>query len=251
VARAAGADVTTVPLSPAGWTLDVDRVRDALTPRTRAIVINFPHSPTGALIDRAQLDALVAMAEEHGAWLFSDEVYRGLEYDAATRLPAAADLSARALSLGVMSKAYGLAGLRIGWVAVQDAGLRQRMAALKDYTTICSSAPSEVLSLVALRARTQVVARSLRIIRDNLPVLDAFVQRHADRIAWVPPRAGSVAFPRLVREDSETFAEALLLPGSLFDVRGGHFRVGLGRRDMPEALGAMEAFMARHPRAAA
>ncbi|HYD51343.1 MAG TPA: aminotransferase class I/II-fold pyridoxal phosphate-dependent enzyme [Gemmatimonadaceae bacterium] len=257
VARAAGADVTAIPLrEETGWALDLDAVRAAVNPRTRAIVVNYPHSPTGALLSRRELLSLVALAERQGAWLFSDEVYRGLELDPSTRLPAAVDLSPRAVSLGVMSKAYGLAGLRVGWIATRDQALRARLAALKDYTTICNAAPSELLALIALRARTQLVARSMTLIRDNLARFDAFVGRQGDRLAWVPPRAGSVAFPRLLHEDADAVAEALvrehgvlLLPGSLFGVRGGHFRVGFGRRDFPEALARLDAFLATHPHA--
>lgn len=138
VARAAGADVTLLPLTAAdGWALDLAALRRALRPATRLIVVNFPHNPTGALPDRGDFEALVALADEAGATLLSDEVYRLLEYDPAMRLPAAADRSPRAVSLGVMSKAFGLAGLRIGWLASHDADLLRRCAAFKDYTTIC------------------------------------------------------------------------------------------------------------------
>ena len=101
------------------------------------------------------------------------------------------------MSLGVMSKAFALAGLRVGWIATHDSALRSRIARLKDYTTICGSAPSEILALIALRARDQVLQRSRAIIAANLPVLDALFRRFSERFEWVPPRVGSVAFPRL------------------------------------------------------
>ena len=254
VARAAGARVTEVPFDPRDWSLEVDAVRDAMTSRTRAIVVNFPHSPTGALAPRETLDALVAIAEANGVWLFSDEVYRGLELDPAARLPAAADLSPHAVSLGVMSKAYGLAGLRVGWIATRDAALLRRIAALKDYTTICNAAPSEVLALIALRAHDRVLARTMAIVRANLKRLDEFFTRHASRFAWVPPRAGSVAFPRLREGDATALAEeavreagVLLLPGALFGAEPSHFRVGYGRADMPHALDAFEQWLVQSP----
>lgn len=250
VARAAGARVSVVPLDARDWSLDVDAVRGAMTPRTRAIVVNFPHSPTGALASRETLDALVAIAEESGAWLFSDEVYRGLELDPGARLPAAADLSPHAISLGVMSKAYGLAGLRVGWIATRDAALLRRIAALKDYTTICNAAPSEVLALIALRAHDRVLARTMAIVRANLARLDEFFTQHEERFAWLRPRAGSVAFPRLREGDATALAEAavreagvLLLPGALFGADPSHFRVGYGRADMPQALDAFEQWL--------
>jgi aspartate/methionine/tyrosine aminotransferase len=241
VARSIGADVTLVPLNPADWSLDVDAVAAAMRPTTRIIVVNSPHSPTGAQLGADQLARLASIAELHGAWLFSDEVYRFLEHSAPP-LPPAVSLSLRALSLGVMSKAFGLAGLRIGWLATRDGRLRARLAALKDYTTICSAAPSEVLSLLALRARDRVLDRSRAIIAANLSLLDAFFAEQADRLSWVRPRAGSVCFPHF---DGDVDALAttlvqregvLLLPASQFGYPGSNFRLGYGRVDMPQAL---------------
>jgi aspartate/methionine/tyrosine aminotransferase len=251
VARGLGAEVTLVPLEEKDWSLDVARVEQAMRPNTRVIVINFPHSPTGAQLDRATFDALAALAERHGAHLFSDEVYRFLEHDPATILPAGASRCARGSSLGVMSKAFGLAGLRVGWIATRDPAFRHRLASLKDYTTICTSAPSEILTLVALRARETILTRARAIIADNLAELATFFADNADWCTWVPPRAGSVAFSRLVG-DADAFAAdlvrdegVLIVPGSQFGYPGNHFRLGFGRRDMPEALGRFAAFGAR------
>jgi aspartate/methionine/tyrosine aminotransferase len=249
VARSAGASVTFVPLDPNGWTLDVNAVAAAMRPNTRVIVINFPHSPTGAQLEPEQFARLVDMAELHGVYLLSDEVYRLLEHGTAP-LPTAAAMSDRGVSLGVMSKAFGLAGLRIGWIATRDAALRARVAALKDYTTICSSAPSEILALIALRAKETLLGRANAIIRDNLTVLASFVRAHAERIDWTPPRAGSVCFPRLRDGDIDEFCTrlveregVLLLPASQFGYPGNHFRLGFGRRDMSEGLSRLESFL--------
>jgi aspartate/methionine/tyrosine aminotransferase len=248
VARSIGASVTLVRLSPRDWSLDVDAVAASMQPNTKVIVINFPHSPTGAQLPGDQLARLLSIAELHGAHLFSDEVYRLLEHDA-PRLPAAADCSERAVSLGVMSKSFALAGLRIGWIATRDAALRRRVAALKDYTTICSSAPSEILSLIALRAKESVIARTRHIIDANLPLLDRFFDRNSDRFRWVRPRAGSVCFPEYLGGSIDDFSAALveregvlLLPASQFGYSGNHFRLGYGRRDMAEGLERLEAF---------
>jgi aspartate/methionine/tyrosine aminotransferase len=251
VARAAGAEVSSVELEHAsGWTLDLDEVRRALRPDTAAIVVNFPHNPTGAHIDRPTLDGLVEIAEEAGAHLFSDEVYRWLEHAPAALLPGAAELSARALSLGVMSKTFALPGLRIGWLACRDRELLARIAAIKDYTTICSSAPSEILALIALRRREEVVARSRAIVDANLPLLDEFFARWNGVFEWVRPRGSAIGFPRLVADVAiEDFARALvdeegvlLVPGSIYEHPGNHFRIGFGRRNMPEALARLERF---------
>jgi aspartate/methionine/tyrosine aminotransferase len=255
VARAAGADVTFHELREStGWGLDLDLLRRQVTPATRLIVVNAPHNPTGMLPDRATFDGLVSIAADAGAHLLVDEVYRGLEFDETDRLPAGTDALPTGISLGVMSKAYAMAGLRVGWLACHDRDLLARVAAFKDYTTICSSGPSEILAIIALRARDTVLARSRGIIAVNLERLDAFFDAWPDRFGWVRPRAGSIGFPRLtvpgIRID-DWAAElvraegVLLLPGSQFGYSGNHFRLGFGRTDMPEALDRLEAYAGR------
>jgi aspartate/methionine/tyrosine aminotransferase len=254
VAQAAGAELARLDLrEQEGWRLDPDDVRAALRPNTRLILTNQPHNPTGGLSDRATFDRLVELAADSGARLIVDEVYRFLEHSAEARLPAAADATPTGVSIGVMSKSFGLAGLRIGWIATRDRVLLDRLAAFKDYTTICSSAPSEVLALIALRARAQVLERSRRILEANLPLLDAFFARWAGAFEWARPRGGSVGFPRLLADRPiDAFADelvratgVLILPGTLFGDAGNHFRIGYGRTNLPQALARFEEFAER------
>jgi aspartate/methionine/tyrosine aminotransferase len=150
-----------------------------------------------------------------------------------------------------MSKSFAMAGLRIGWLATRDRDLLARCAAFKDYTTICSSAPAEILSLIALRARDAVLERSRRIVASNLVLLDEFFSARDDRLRWVRPRGGSIGFPRLLDDEpidelAARLVEAegvLLLPGSQFGFGGNHFRIGFGREDLPVALGAFGRFL--------
>jgi aspartate/methionine/tyrosine aminotransferase len=230
--------------------LDLDELEDQISPATRLIIINLPHNPTGYLMPPRAFAEVVEIARSHGILLFSDEVYRESEYAAEDRLPAACDLDEHAVSLGVMSKTYGLAGLRIGWIATRNAVVRERMAALKDYTTICNSAPSEFLAELALRHRETLVERNVAIISDNLALLDDFFQRYEDVFSWQRPKAGPIAFPRLLEGDSEVFCHrlvqevgVLLLPGAMFDDTGDHFRIGFGRRDLPDGLARLEAYL--------
>ncbi len=254
VGRAAGADVSLHELREAdGWALDVERLIASLRPGTRLVVVNAPHNPTGMLPSAAEWARLTGELADRGIHLFADEVYRFLELDPADRLPAGADAFPRGVSLGVMSKSFAMAGLRIGWLASRDRGLLARCAAFKDYTTICSSAPAEILSLIGLRARGIVLERSRRIVATNLGHLDRFFAEHADRLSWVRPRGGSIAFPRLLdSEPIDTFAArlveaegVLLLPGSQFGFEGNHFRIGFGREDLPQALAGFERFLGR------
>jgi aspartate/methionine/tyrosine aminotransferase len=254
VARSTGADVTLHELrAEDGWAIDVDALREQVTPRTKLIVVNVPHNPTGYVPDPATYRAIADIAADAGATLLSDEVYRFLEQPGTDLLPAGADVGPHGVSLGVMSKSFALAGLRIGWLATHDAGLLDRAARFKDYTTICASAPAEILSLIALRARDRVLARSRSIVDGNLALLDAFFERQAGRIRWARPRGGPVAFPELragvpVDRFADDLLEAegvLVAPGSIFGHPGNHFRLGFGRTDLPAALAGLERFLER------
>jgi aspartate/methionine/tyrosine aminotransferase len=229
-----------------GWRHDLDELERLITPRTRVLYVNQPHNPTGTLMSRATFGGVVELARERDIVLFCDEVYRELEYDPGARLPAACDQYPRAVSLGSISKTYGLPGLRIGWLACRDPAIRDALVTLKDYTTICASAPSELLVALALRHRQTLVARNLEIVRRNLPLLDDFFARHERGFRWIRPAAGPIGFPRVqgvadVDALCASLADAgvLLLPGSVYD-EPRHARIGFGRADMPEALELFE-----------
>ena len=237
-----------------GWALDPGELPRLAGPATRAIVLNVPHNPTGFLMAPDAFRQVVGFAEERGLILFSDEVYRGLESRPREPLPAAADVGAAAVSLGVMSKTYGLPGLRIGWVATRNREVLRRMAEIKDYTTICASGPSELLAEVALRHAGALAQRSRRIIDDNLVLLDALFARRADALSWSRPAAGPVGFPRFLRGTVEELCRGaleeegvLLAPGGLFGDRGNHFRIGFGRSSLPAALAGLERYLGRLP----
>jgi aspartate/methionine/tyrosine aminotransferase len=235
-----------------GWAPDLDELRRLVRPSTKAIIINTPHNPTGYLMSRSDFEALNQIARENNLLVFCDEVYRESEYDPAQRLPAGCDMGEHAFSLGVTSKTYGLAGLRIGWIATHNRKIYEEMASLKDYTTICNSAPSEFLAEVALRNRGKLIARNLGIIKDNLAVVDELFARHSSLFEWVRPSAGSMGFPRLLQGDVEAFCDdlvqqsgVLLLPGSMYDDPDNHFRIGLGRRNLPQAVERLEGHLSR------
>ena len=251
IARAAGCDVSPWQAREENnWALDLDELRHLMRTNTKAIIINTPHNPTGYLMSREEYEAVQKFALENNLLLFSDEVYRESEYDPASRLPAACDYGEHAVSLGVTSKTYGLAGLRIGWIATKNSSIYEKMASLKDYTTICNSAPSEFLAEVAMRNCHKLAARNLGIIQHNLSVMDGFFDRHADLFSWVRPQAGSMAFPRYLGRDVEQFCDelvkkagVLLLPGTIYDDSRNHFRLGLGRRNLPQAVERLEGFV--------
>lgn len=235
-------------LAPDGVT--VENLTKSIRSNTKAIILNTPHNPTGSQLSIEDLRKIAQVAHEKGIVLFSDEAYRESEYEANDSLPAACDLTDTAVSMGVLSKAYGLPGLRIGWLATHNHHLLTRVMQLKDYTTICSSAPSEFLAEVALRNRMSILTRNRMVLKNNVRLLDEFFSRHGKQFEWRRPKAGPVAFPRLLNGEADTFCDrllaktgVLLLPGSIYGDYPQHVRIGFGRTIVPEALRRLEDFL--------
>ncbi len=253
IARSLGCTVTPWTIAPqgSGWRLDLDQLAHSFTPRTRLLVVNFPHNPTGYLSTRAELDAILDLARQHDVYVFSDEMYRLLEHDPARRLPAVCDLYDKGISLFGLSKSFALPGLRMGWLATRALDLMERWLAFKDYTTICHSAPSEVLALMALRAKEAILERNLSLIRVNLALVEPFLADFPTLFKWLKPDGGSIAFPAWTGPGSvEAFCQAVLdeqgvmiVPGSIFDFPGQHFRLGLGRLNFGEALARVRRYL--------
>ena len=250
-------EVSGVPLDiDRQWDLDVERLSAALRPNTRLISINFPNNPTGKIISRACLDAIVELCRARGIWLFSDEVYRLIERDPARRLPQAADAYERGISLNVMSKAYGLAGLRIGWLACKDPAMLLKFERYKHFLSICNAAPSEVLACIALKAGHTLLTRNRALVRANLKVLEAFFGDYAQLFDWREPDGGCVGFIRYLGADGvEEFtrrlveeAGVLFLPSSVYRSELGPvpencLRVGFGRAQLPAGVAALRTWL--------
>lgn len=227
-----------------GWRFNVDRLEALLRPETRLVVVNFPHNPTGHIPQRNDYEAIIDLVRQRGAYLLSDEMYRFLEFDAGAALQPACELYDRAFSLCGLSKAFGLPGLRIGWIASQNQEILTRMAGLKDYTTICASAPSEILAITALRNKDKIVSRQLDRLKRNLTVLDEFFAEYDDCFDWNRPAGSSVCFPRLMTQQGATeicdhlvkSAGIMLVPAQTFHFGDRHVRIGFGRENLPEVI---------------
>ena len=192
------ADVTEVPLRfEENWQLYPERIEAAIRPNTRLLVINFPNNPTGALPSQETINALIEIARQRGIRIVSDEVYRLMEFDPAERLAPIASLYEHGISVGSMSKAYGLPGLRIGWIATTDTSLISAMLSSRHYTTICPNATSEALALIALGASETILSRNLTHLRNNFNTFMAFMDHHTNHFQGVPPTAGCLAYPKL------------------------------------------------------
>ncbi len=245
---------TGVPLDPTdNWSLDIDRIADAIQPNTRLLTINFPHNPTGSILPLDRYIAMVELCRKHGIYILHDEIFNGLGATGTKHLPFIADIYERGLSLNVMSKAYGLPGLRVGWIACKDHAVLSKMEQLKHYLSICNSGPSERLTKIALNHRTEILQRNCTIVDENLPKWDSFFAKHSELFDWQRPDGSCMAFPRYKGKDGvENFTRhlveqsgVLLLPGSVYQsVLGStpdnHFRLGFGRKNLDEGLAAFE-----------
>lgn len=250
-------EVTGVSLNAEdNWSLDIDLIRRELRPNTKLISINFPNNPTGAVLERSRFDALIDLCRERGIYLFSDEVYRLVERESAIRLPQVADVYERGLSLNVMSKAYGLPGLRIGWIMTKDESVLQKMERYKHYLSISNSAPSEFLAIVALRAREQILQRNRSLVHSNAEKLDQFFGDFSKLFEWRRPDGGCVGYPRYKGpEGADTFCEdlvsstgILLLPpqiytSELLETPNDRFRIGFGRKNIDEGLDVFRRYL--------
>jgi aspartate/methionine/tyrosine aminotransferase len=250
--RSFGAHVTGILLDSAkGWCLPLEELEKAFLPNTKLLVLNYPHNPTGTILERAVFEDLIKLARKHGTYIFCDEVYRYLEIDERDRLPSIADAYEKGIALNVMTKAFGLAGLRIGWLATQDADFMQKVGSYKLYTSICNSSPSEILALIGLRAKSKILKRSREVMLNNLKILDSFIEKHHKFLSWDRPQSGTMAVVKLLLPVSiEKFTEelvrkmgVLIMPGPVFDLPGNYFRIGFGKKNMIYALERFEQFL--------
>jgi aspartate/methionine/tyrosine aminotransferase len=248
-----GAEVHLLHLQEAdGWLPDLDELRRLAVPDTRLIALTNPNNPTGALIPRAMLEEIAAIARDAGAWVLCDEVYRGLDQDGPGRTDSMADLYERGIGTAGMSKAYSLAGLRLGWIAA-PAEVIEAVMIQRDYDTISVGILDDHFATMALENSDRVLARSRAITRQNLALLDRWIAGEP-RLDWVRPRSGTTA---LVRVDLPTASQAFCIdllretgvmftPGSAMGMEG-YVRIGYANHPdiLKAGLARVSAFLAR------
>jgi len=253
VAKSIGCQLIEWPLmrSDKRWELNMPALPGLITAKTKMLVINFPNNPTGFVPGTGDVNQMVTYARNNGLWIFSDEMYRFLEHDPSDRIPPIGDLYEKGISLSGMSKAFGLPGLRIGWLATKDRFALDQCTVYKDYTTICSSAPGEILALMALRAKEHILGRNLDIIRKNLDLAKSFLEQYPHLFRWYHPVGGSITFPewigpskldRVCQELVDSMG-VMVVPGIYFGYTGSHFRIGLGRLNLPQVIGELGKFL--------
>ncbi|MBQ4467853.1 MAG: aminotransferase class I/II-fold pyridoxal phosphate-dependent enzyme [Firmicutes bacterium] len=233
-----------------GWYVDFDELEALIQPNTKLIAVNTPDNPTGYTMTNAEIQKLIDICRKHDLYLFSDEVYKGVELDGEKR-DWVADHYEKAVSLGVMSKAYGLAGLRVGWIVSKDHDILKKMARYKNYLSICDSVPSEYLTKIALKHSDEILEKTRKLIQKHVEIGNEFFARHGDLFENKPPMAGPVAFHKLkidmpVADFCQLAVDkkgVLLLPATIYEVDEQYFRMGYGRANFPEALAKFEEFL--------
>ncbi len=252
IAHALGCEISGwIPKEQDNWTFDINELPELIRDNTKLIIINFPHNPTGAILQENELEMIIDIARQKNIFLFSDEMYRYLEYHEDHRLSSACDVYDNAVSLFGMSKSFALAGLRIGWLTTKNDVLLKQFSTFKDYTTICNSAPGEVLSIMALRAKNEILKRNREIIKGNLKKLNTFFGDNETLFKWMKPKAGSVCFPAIKGDinvnhfcaDVIKKKGVLLLPAGQYDYNKNNFRLGFARKNMPEALSKLKEYI--------
>lgn len=246
--------VTRIKLKPENnWQVQIDEVDAAIQSNTKYIVLNEPYNPTGTLMAEKSQAKIMRLAEANGIYIFSDEVYRLLEHDAKDRLTAMADLYDKGISAVTMSKPWGACGVTIGWLAMQDLTLRQKIIDAQYFATACPSRASEILAIMTLRASDEILKKNMGIIHHNIDLLAQFIENYSDLFDWVPPTAGTIAYIRFKGPfSSEEFCQQLaengisIKPSYVFsddEEYSEYFRVGYGEAIMPQALQALARFV--------
>ena len=250
--RAIGCAVTPVDLVfEDGFRLDLDRVAAAITPRTRLVSVTCPHNPTGVMLSEAELRALVDLTARHGRRLLVDETYRDLSFD--TPLPLAASLGAHVIGVSSLSKAYGVPGIRTGWLITRDPALQELFLAAHEQINICGSVIDEWIAEQVLERRAEILAPTLAEMRRRLALVSAWMAGE-DRLQWIRPSGGVVCFPRMITEPPggpEAFYRRLLDdhgayvgPGHWFEMSDTHFRLGYGWPTADDLAGGLAAISA-------
>ena len=252
IARQIGCEVAEWrPTDEFACKFDVASLAAVCDSSTTAIIINFPHNPTGQMISERELGQLIDIANSIDAIVFSDEVFRLLELPPQSTLPAVCDLYDKGVSISGMSKPFGLGGLRIGWMATRCDDIRQAVKEYRYYTSEMTNTPCQWLASRALERKTEVLARNLALIADNLERLESFVQSHHDTLRLFRPKAGTMAVveQRTAMTSTELCERMLdeervfLVPGKPLGMSDRLLRLGLGRADFEAGLARFDRFL--------
>jgi aspartate/methionine/tyrosine aminotransferase len=251
IVKSIGCEISYWMPEPNNWYFDPEKLEKLIRKNTKLIVINFPHNPTGSYLTLEELNKIVEIARRNNIYIFSDEMYHKLMISNMQELPPISDIYEKGISLWGTSKSFGLAGLRTGWIVSQDKKLLKSILAFKDYLSICNSATSEILTLIAVNNIEKFLNPNKEKIRKNILLFSEFAIKHNDFFNFIPPKAGSTAFVKLnIKDTSLQFCNKLVektgimaLPSEMFEYKGKYIRIGFGRENFPEILKEFDCFL--------
>jgi aspartate/methionine/tyrosine aminotransferase len=256
VAKSIGCELSFWNPSPdvKAWYYDPEELNKLITNKTKLIILNFPHNPTGYIPTVHDYNKIVSIARGKGVFIFADEMYHQLEHDPNDTLPPMCEVYERSISLWGMAKTFALAGLRLGWIVCKDPVVMEEMKRFKDYLTICSPSTSEVLTLIAVRNKSQLIQHNLDKIIGNIRLFTTFCDHPQQHLHFEPTKAGSTAFVKLMlTEPSLTFSEKLVretgimtLPAEMFEFGRSHLRIGFGRTNMNVPLEILDTYLRKN-----
>jgi aspartate/methionine/tyrosine aminotransferase len=254
VVRSIGCEISYWKPDTNNWYFDPEKLESLIKNNTKLIIINFPHNPTGSYLKPNELNKIIEIARKNNIYIFSDEMYHKLMTSDYAELSPISDLYEKGISLWGTSKSFGLAGLRTGWIVTQDLKIIKKILAFKDYLSICNSATSEILTLIALNNLEKFLEPNIKKIKQNILHFSKFIKKHKDIFEFIPPKAGSTAFVKLnINEPSLQFSNTLVektgimtLPAEMFEYSGKYIRVGFGRESFPEVLNELGQFLIKY-----
>jgi aspartate/methionine/tyrosine aminotransferase len=221
------------------WQPSIEDFADQITAQTKAVIINSPHNPTGMLLDQKFVDSLIALCEKHDLYLISDDVFAFSDF-AGIGSQFNVLKYEKAILANVLSKTFGLPGVRIGWVVTRNEELTESIRNLKTYNSICQSQLDEQVACFVMGKATELIQRNNQIVHRNIELFDSFVADN-EFLSWHRPKAGMLGLvhssePLKQLLDSWFAKDVLVLPGELFGIEGDYFRVGFGKKDFSAAL---------------
>ena len=249
--KSIGCELSNWSPKPDNWTFDTNELEKLIKPNTKLIILNFPHNPTGSYLTIDQLNEIVRLARENNIYIFSDEMYHKLVVSDMPELPPLCDLYEKGISLWGMSKTFGLAGLRTGWLVSQDKDFLKSVVSYKDYLSICNSAPSEILTLMALNNMDRFLLPNLKKVKRNIALFSEFAKNQKVIESFIPPKAGTTSFVKLnINCSAIEFSDHLVketgimtVPAEMFEYHGKYIRIGFGREYFPEILNILGEYL--------
>lgn len=236
------------------WEFNTNELEALIKTNTKLIILNFPHNPTGSYLTIKKLNEIVNIANEHDIYIFSDEMYHKLTHQGTQELPPISDIYEKGISLWGTSKTFGLAGLRTGWLVAQDTNFLHKVIAFKDYLSICNSAPSEILSIIALNNIDKFLLPNIQKIQKNVSLFEQFAKKHQIISSFISPKAGSTSFVKLnIKSSSLEFSNHLVektgimtVPSEMYGYEGKYIRIGFGRRNFPDVLAVLDEYLKKY-----